>query len=95
MWHVLVFGSLLALFLILITRNVSPEPYGYDEADYMYAASLGFTANWTDTPSMSIADFLRAGFLTATVRKSARSAFAAAMTFCFTGTSTVRSIITF
>jgi 4-amino-4-deoxy-L-arabinose transferase-like glycosyltransferase len=27
----------------------------------MYAASLGFTANWTDTPSISIADFLRAG----------------------------------
>jgi hypothetical protein len=61
MRHVLVFGSLLALFLLLITRNVSPEPYGYDEADYMYAASLGFTANWTDTPSMSIADFLRVG----------------------------------
>jgi Dolichyl-phosphate-mannose-protein mannosyltransferase len=61
MRHVLVFGSLLALFLLLITRNVSPEPYDYDEADYMYAASLGFTANWTDTPSMSIADFLRAG----------------------------------
>jgi len=59
--HVLVFGSLLALFLLLITRNVSPEPYGYDEADYMYAASLGFTANWTDTPSISIADFLHAG----------------------------------
>jgi hypothetical protein len=58
MRHVLVFGSLLALFLLLITRNVSPEPYGYDEADYMYAASLGFAANWTDTPSISIADFL-------------------------------------
>jgi hypothetical protein len=59
--HVLVFGSLLALFFLLITRNVSPEPYGYDEADYMYAASLGYAANWTDTPSISIADFLGAG----------------------------------
>ena len=59
--HVLVFGSLLALFFLLITRNVSPEPYGYDEADYMYAASLGYAANWTDTPSISMADFLGAG----------------------------------
>ena len=32
-------GLLLALFLLLITRNVSSEPYVYDEADYMYAAS--------------------------------------------------------
>ena len=37
------------------------EPYGYDEADYMYAASLGFAANWSDTPSIPIADFVRAG----------------------------------
>jgi hypothetical protein len=59
--HVLVFGSLLALFLLLITRNVSPEPYGYDERDYMYAATLGFAANWSDTPSISMPDFLRAG----------------------------------
>ena len=55
------FGLLLALFLLLIARNVSSEPYGYDEADYMSAASLGFFANWTDTPSIPIADFLRAG----------------------------------
>jgi len=56
-----IFGLPLALFLLLITRNVSPEPYLYDEADYMYAASLGFAANWSDTPSMPIADFMRAG----------------------------------
>ena len=46
---------------MLITRNVSPEPYGYDEADYMHAASFGFAANWTDAPSLSMADFLSAG----------------------------------
>ena len=56
-----VFGLLLALFLLLITRNVSPEPYVYDEADYMYAASLGFAANWSDTPSIPMRDFVRAG----------------------------------
>jgi hypothetical protein len=55
------FASLLALFLLLITRHVSSEPYVYDEADYMYAASLGFVANWSDTPSMPIGDFVRAG----------------------------------
>src|SRR5580704_10116828 len=55
------FPLLLALFLLLITRNVSPEPYVYDEADYMYAASLGFAANWSDTPSIPISDFVRVG----------------------------------
>ncbi len=58
---VLVFGLLLAVFLSLIAGNVSSEPYVYDEADYMYAASLGFAANWTDTPSIPISDFVQAG----------------------------------
>ena len=52
---------LLALFVLLITQNVSSEPYVYDEADYMYAASMGFSANWIDTPSIPIADFVQAG----------------------------------
>src|SRR5580704_18862123 len=56
-----VFGLLLALFLLLISRNVSSEPYVYDEADYMSAASLGFAANWSDTPSIPISDFVQAG----------------------------------
>jgi Dolichyl-phosphate-mannose-protein mannosyltransferase len=59
--RVVVFALLLALFLALITRNVSSEPYVYDEADYMYAASLGFAANWSDARSIPIADFARAG----------------------------------
>ncbi len=54
-------GLLLALFLLLITRNVASEPYGYDEADYMYAASIGFASNWIDARSISTADFARAG----------------------------------
>jgi Dolichyl-phosphate-mannose-protein mannosyltransferase len=58
---VIVFGLLLVVFLSLITGNVSSEPYVYDEADYMYAASLGFAANWTDTPSIPISDFIQAG----------------------------------
>ena len=59
--HTIVFAWLLALFLALIVRNVSSEPYVYDEADYMYAASLGFAANWSDTPSIPMAGFVRAG----------------------------------
>jgi hypothetical protein len=58
---VIVFGLLLTVFLSLISGNVSSEPYVYDEADYMYAASLGFAANWTDTPSTPTSDFIRAG----------------------------------
>ena len=59
--RVVVFAILLVLFLALITRNVSSEPYVYDEADYMYAASLGFAANWRDARSIPIGDFARAG----------------------------------
>jgi len=41
--------------------QVDPSPYDYDEADYMYAASRGFLANWTDSPSLSLAEFVRIG----------------------------------
>jgi hypothetical protein len=58
---VIAFGLLLALFLLLLTRNISSEPYVYDEADYMYAASLGFAANWSDAHSIPISDFVRTG----------------------------------
>ena len=61
MKHLLAVAVLVALLLFLITRNVSPDPYVYDEADYMYAASLGYFANWTDTPTLSLPEFLRIG----------------------------------
>jgi len=54
--------ALLGLFLWLIVPGVSPEPYGYDEGDYMYAASLGFACNWMDAGAMPMAEFLDAGF---------------------------------
>jgi len=59
--HAFAVIALLAAFLLLITRRVSSEPYAYDEADYMYAASLGFAANYSDTPTLSIIDYLGAG----------------------------------
>jgi Dolichyl-phosphate-mannose-protein mannosyltransferase len=61
MRHVLAVLLLLALLLFLMVRNVAPDPYVYDEADYMYAASLGFIANYTDTPALPVADFVRTG----------------------------------
>jgi hypothetical protein len=61
MKHLLAAAALVALLLFLITRKVSSEPYVYDEADYMYAASLGYFANWTDTPTLALPDFLRIG----------------------------------
>ena len=37
----------------------SASPHVYDEADYMYAASLGYFPNWTDKPTLSLPEFLR------------------------------------
>jgi len=59
--HILAILTLLAVLLFLMAGNVAPDPYIYDEADYMYAASLGFAANYTDTPTLPIADFVRTG----------------------------------
>ena len=61
MKHLLAAAALVALLLFLMTRNVSPDPYPYDEADYMYAASLGYFANWMDTPTLPLPEFLRIG----------------------------------
>jgi len=60
MRHVLAVLILLAVLLV-VARNVAPDPYTYDEADYMYAASLGFVANYTDTPTLPLVDFLGTG----------------------------------
>jgi hypothetical protein len=46
----------------LLARGVAG--YGvfiYDEADYMYAASLGWKANAFDTPSMALTEFIEMG----------------------------------
>src|SRR5579871_337834 len=61
MRHVFALLVLLALLLFVMARNVSPDPYIYDEADYMFAASQGLWANYTVTPTLPIADFVRTG----------------------------------
>lgn len=60
MRHALALGALLAVFVFLARREVFSWPYCYDEADYMFAASLGW-ANYTEHPSQTLVDFIRTG----------------------------------
>ncbi|HYL77030.1 MAG TPA: hypothetical protein VEU96_22635 [Bryobacteraceae bacterium] len=62
MKHAAILLAFLGLLALLIRGRAASGPYEYDEADYMYAASLGLAANYTDSPTMPIADFLRTGF---------------------------------
>lgn len=52
---------LAALAIFFMRNQFNPSPYYYDEADYLYAASRGFAANWTDTPAFTPWDFIRVG----------------------------------
>lgn len=61
MRHILAFLVLLALLIFVLAPNVAPDPYTYDEADYMFAASLGFPANYTDSPTLPFDEFIRLG----------------------------------
>jgi hypothetical protein len=55
-------AGLLALVAWSWSRNqIDSSPYQYDEADYMFAASRGFLANWSDSPSLSLLEFVRIG----------------------------------
>ncbi|HTS51476.1 MAG TPA: hypothetical protein VMH05_26190 [Bryobacteraceae bacterium] len=60
MKHALALGAILAVFAFFARREVFSWPYYYDEADYMFAASLGWS-NYTDQPSQSLADYIRTG----------------------------------
>jgi hypothetical protein len=60
--HALAIAALLAVFALLARREVFTWPYYYDEADYMYAASLGWRANYSGSPSQPLPDFVRVGF---------------------------------
>jgi len=57
----LIVGAFSILLVVLTLPAVSNSPYQYDEADYMYAARLGWKANYTDQPTLPIAEFFRAG----------------------------------
>lgn len=57
----LVILVLLGGFLLLAKGTLSSGPYDYDESDYMYAASKGPLANWSDSPTLSLPEFIRLG----------------------------------
>ena len=59
--HLIVLSALIAIFLGLATKTVPSFPYQYDEADYMFAANLGLVANYTDTPTMPLPEFISTG----------------------------------
>jgi hypothetical protein len=59
--HFVILGCAFAGFFILARGVAWYGPYIYDQADYMYAASLGWKANALDTPSMPLAGFLKTG----------------------------------
>ena len=53
--------TLISLCELLYASVVSNNRYGYDEADYMYAASQGLYANYIDKNTLPLAQFLRIG----------------------------------
>src|ERR1700689_3483413 len=59
------FGALAVLTLIVcvaFARTASPAPFFYDEADYMYAGTRGFAANYLDRGSMGMTGYFEKGF---------------------------------
>jgi hypothetical protein len=61
MKHAAVLAILIAVAFGMSRGRIHTGPYGYDEADYMFAAGLGMADNWIDAGSMSIADFVSVG----------------------------------
>jgi hypothetical protein len=61
MKHAAVLIILIAVAFGMSRGKVNHVPYGYDEADYMFAAGLGIADNWLDSGSMSIKDFVSVG----------------------------------
>ncbi len=61
MRHLAILAVLLGVAFFLVNGKISQRPYGYDEADYMFATSLGPGHNWLDTGSISLARFIEIG----------------------------------
>jgi hypothetical protein len=63
--HILKHLSLVGLIALVAWSwsryQVDSSPYDFDEADYMFAASRGFLANWSDSPSLSLPACVRIG----------------------------------
>ena len=61
MKHLAILLGFFAIFLLFAYPSINPAPFGYDEADYMYAAGRGFLANYLDLPSFNFPEYLRIG----------------------------------
>src|SRR5580704_3151996 len=61
MRHVILLTAVFAVAILLAHNKVASTPYGYDEADYMFAASLGLESNWIDAGTSPLTEFVRVG----------------------------------
>ena len=59
--HAAILSGVIVVFLFLVRPSVIWGPYTYDEADYMYAVSLGLESNWLDSPTLPLPEFLKIG----------------------------------
>ena len=59
--HAALLVLVFAIAFAIARHKVSHEAYYYDEADYMFAASLGIGPNWMDTGTMPLTEFVSAG----------------------------------
>ncbi|MCS6953865.1 MAG: glycosyltransferase family 39 protein [Bryobacterales bacterium] len=54
-------AAVAAVVLWAFATVLPRQPYAYDEADYMWAGTRGWWANWWDEPSISLAEFVSKG----------------------------------
>ena len=59
--HVLILAALIGVALGLAAPRIGHGLFGYDEADYMYAAQFGPAAHWMDLQAMPLAEYVRIG----------------------------------
>ena len=52
---------LLVMAVVIFAPLLPTQRFGYDEADYMYAASKGFSANYLDQGAIPVSAFLKQG----------------------------------
>ena len=61
MKHAALLAVIFAVAALLVHNKIASAPWGYDEADYMFAASLGIGNNWHDSGTMPITQFISTG----------------------------------
>jgi hypothetical protein len=61
MKHLGMLVLLLAVAFAMVRNKIAHTPYGYDEGDYMFAASMGMERNWFDIGSIPLTEFISIG----------------------------------